>query len=547
MAIYLRGVSGTGGIALGRAVRYTSNEPTWAAMASDPDTAMIRFTTAQMVASGQLRMLADQLRVEGCKDEAEILDAHSLLVEDELLTSEVNRRVREHREPVETAIMSTITMMRTMLKAIDDPYLSTRALDMDAIGRALLTALHGEPRRFSRLSAGSILIANDLTPAEVVVLRDQRIAGFATAEGGPNSHTSILARAFAIPAIVGLGAATLAVPDGANLIVDTDAALLIVNPDTAERVGYERRMAVLASEQLRADVLRDVPATMADGHRVVMWANISNPAEAAQALEHGAEGIGLFRTEFLFLDRPRPPDEEEQFIAYRRVLEAMPDRVVIARTIDLGAEKRPLYLDTGHEPLLGERGVRLCMRHPELLRVQLRALLRAAVWGRLWIMLPMVALPEDLAWGREQVRLAADALAAEGVRHLADVPVGVMIETPAAAMTADLLARDASFFSIGSNDLTQYTLAIDRETPTGLHMSAAVMRLIAQAAVAARRHQIPISICGELAADPEVAGLLVGLGLDELSMTPTAIPVVKQHLRHLTLLQARAAARRVLG
>ncbi|HNP71961.1 MAG TPA: phosphoenolpyruvate--protein phosphotransferase, partial [Kouleothrix sp.] len=279
-----------------------------------------------------------------------------------------------------------------------------------------------------------------------------------------------------------------------------------------------------------------------------LWANIGHPDEAARALEHGAEGIGLFRTEFLFLDRHAPPGEHEQYAAYRRTLQTMAGRPVVIRTIDIGGDKPLPYLNMPHEenPFLGVRGLRLCMQRTDLFTTQLRALLRAAAYGDLWIMLPMVATLDDLRWGRAQLQDAAAALAAEGSPHRADVRLGVMIETPAAAVTADLFARDAAFFSIGSNDLTQYTMAADR----GLadlaarypHDAPAVFRLIGMAAEAAERAGIPIGVCGELAGVPAAAPILAGLGVNELSMAPAMIPQIKEQLQGVTFEQARAAA-----
>jgi phosphotransferase system enzyme I (PtsI) len=285
---------------------------------------------------------------------------------------------------------------------------------------------------------------------------------------------------------------------------------------------------------------------------VALWANIGHPDEVALALEHGAQGIGLFRTEFLFLERISPPDEDEQYTAYRHVLEAMSGRTVVIRTLDIGGDKPVHYLDlpTEANPFLGVRGLRLCMQQPDLFRSQLRALLRAAVHGDLWVMLPMVATPGDLAWARVQLQAAADSLEAEGIAYRRDIPLGIMIETPAAVVTADLLAREAAFFSIGSNDLTQYTMAADRGHAELArlypHDAPAVLRMIAQAAAAANAAGIPIGICGELAGVPDIAPLLAGMGMAELSMAPASIPVVKERLLAFTLEAAQLAAQRAM-
>jgi phosphoenolpyruvate-protein phosphotransferase len=399
---------------------------------------------------------------------------------------------------------------------------------------------------------GAIIVAPDLTPAETAELRGGSVAGFATAYGGPTGHTAILARALGIPAVVGLGAAVLDILDGTELILDGAAMLLIAAPDAQERASYTQRAADLHAERARRQILRDQPGQTADGRPIALWANIGHPDQARLALEHGAEGIGLFRTEFLFLDRNTAPSEQEQYNAYRKTLETMAGRPVVIRTIDIGGDKPLPYIDMPHEdnPFLGVRALRLCMRWPDLFATQLRALLRAAVHGDLWIMLPMVATLADLRWGRAQLQAVADALAAEGVEHRADVRLGIMIETPAAAVTADLLAREAAFFSVGSNDLTQYAMAADRGQADLAarypHDATAVLRLIAQAAKAAKAAGIPIGVCGELAGVPAAAVLLAGLGLDELSMTPGSIPIVKERLRETTFEQAMALANGVM-
>ncbi len=554
MSIHLRGAGGAPGIGVGRAVRYVPAAPVEMPDDADADAALARFAAAQALAKAQLDALADQLRAEGRADEAEIFVAHVLLSEDPALVDEVERRVREG-ERLEQALVATIVQMCAALYALDDLYLRERAADVDAVGQALLAALQnpaGAHSRLHELPPDAIVVADDLTPAETAGLRGGAVAGFATARGGPNGHTAILARALGIPAVVGLGAAALDVADGASVILDGTAALLLIEPDEAERASYARHTAEQDSARVRRQALRDQPGQLADGHPVALWANIGRPEEARLALEHGAEGIGLFRTEFLFLDRDAPPDEEEQLAAYRAALDTMAGRPVVVRTLDVGGDKPLPYLDQPHEanPFLGVRGLRLCMRRPDLFATQLRALLRAALTGDLWVMLPMIATPQDFAWGRAQLHAAADALAAAGVAHRADVRLGVMIETPAAAVTADLLAREAAFFSVGSNDLTQYAMAADRGAADLAarypHDSPAVLRLIAQAAAAAQRAGIPIGVCGELAGIPAAAPLLVGLGIAELSMAPAAIPAVKEHLHALTLAEAQAAGRQAL-
>lgn len=549
MSLHLRGVGGAPGIAQGRAVRY---QPEFAASQpadADPQAALARFAAAQSQAAQRLHQLAAQFRADGHASEAGIFEAQALMAEDLFLDDEVTRLVRDEGQPLAQALDSTIASMRAALEALDDEYLRARAADIDAVGQELRRALYGGTVLDVRsLPPDAIVVAPDLTPSETAGLRGGSVAGFATAYGGPTGHTVILARSLGIPAVVGLGAAALDIADGAPLILDGDRAQVIAEPTTDEQAAYAERLAAQQAARAHQQALRDQPGQLADGHRVALWANIGRPDEAQAALDYDAEGIGLFRTEFLFLERDAPPDEHEQCEAYRAVLETMQGRPVVVRTLDIGGDKPLPYLDMPHEanPFLGVRGLRLCMRRPDLFTTQLRALLRAALHGDLWIMLPMVTTPDDLAWGRAQLQAAAAALAAEGVAHRADVRLGVMIETPAAAVTADLLARDAAFFSVGSNDLTQYTMAADRGNADLAaqysHNAPAVLRLIGQAASAAKRAGIPIGVCGELAGVPDAAPLLVGLGIDELSMAPAAIPLVKERLRGVTLAAAQQAA-----
>jgi phosphoenolpyruvate-protein phosphotransferase len=553
MPIYLKGAGGAPGIALGRAVCYRPLAVALDDADADAAAALARFAAAQAAAATALNALAERLRAEGRAEEAGIFEAQALMAEDPYLSDEVARRVRDEGQPLNGAISATIAQMRAELEALDDEYLRARAADMDAIGQSIFGALHGQPSALRDLPVGAIIVAPDLTPAETAELRSGSVAGFATAYGGPTGHTAILARALGIPAVVGLGAAALDIADGAELILDGGAALLIAEPDAAARADYTQRAAEQHAAAARRMRLRDQPGRLADGRPIALWANIGHPNEAKLAVENGAEGIGLFRTEFLFLDRSTPPSEQEQYNAYRRTLETIGDRPVVIRTLDIGGDKPLPYLDLPREdnPFLGVRGLRLCMRRTDLFAAQLRALLRAALHGDLWVMLPMVATLEDLRWGRDQLNAAAAALAAEGVAHRADVRLGVMIETPAAAVTADLLAREAAFFSVGSNDLTQYTMAADR----GLsdlaarypHDAPAVLRLIAQAADAATRAGIPIGVCGELAGVTTAAPLLAGLGVAELSMAPSMIPEVKERLQELTFEQAQALARAAMS
>lgn len=548
MAGRLRGAGGAAGLALGPAYHWQRvsiptdppNEP--------PEAALARFHAAQHTAANRLRALAERQRAAGLR-EADLFDAQALLVEDETLTDGVTALLLDG-QPLIPAIQTVVRQMEEALAALDDDYLRERAADIAAVGVELLRALSGDHMP-PPIPPGAIVIADDLTPAETVDL-PHHVAGFATAGGGPTSHTIILARSRGVPAVVGLGEAILHIPADTTLLLDGDAALVMVDPDEAALQAAQERMAAIQETRRRQAALRDLPGRLRDGRSIALWANIGRPAEARLARDNGAEGIGLFRTEFLFLDRSAPPDEDEQFAAYRAVITELPDRPIVIRTLDVGGDKPLPYLPLPPEanPFLGVRGVRLSMQRPDLFQVQLRALLRAAFYGDIWIMLPMVTTLADLAWGREQMREAAAALAAAGIEHRADPPLGIMIETPAAAVLADQFARHAAFFSIGSNDLAQYTLAVDRGHPTLATQyradDPAVWRMIELAARAAQQAGIPIGICGELGGEPDAAVALAGLGLNELSMAPARIPVVKERLAQTSWAEAQAAANQMV-
>ncbi len=549
MSMVLRGTGGASGLALGPA-HYWKRAVTVADPADEPvEAALARFHAAQHAAAHRLRSLAERQRAAGLR-EADLFDAQAMLVEDETLTEGVTTLVLEGK-PLTSAIQAVVAQMQAAIADLDDDYLRERAADIAAVGVELLRALTGEQTPLF-IPPGAIVIADDLTPAETVDL-PLHVAGFATAGGGPTSHTVILARSRGVPAVVGIGDAILRIPAGVNVLLDGDSATVMIDPDEDALQAAQDRMAALQATRRRQMALRDQPGRLRDGRHIALWANIGRPAEARLAREYGAEGIGLFRTEFLFLDRETPPDEEEQYAAYRAVITELPDRPIVIRTLDVGGDKPLPYLPIAAEanPFLGVRGIRLSMQRPELFQAQVRALLRAAFHGDIWIMLPMIATLSDLAWARAQMLEAAAALVAAGIDHRPDPPLGIMIETPAAAVMADQLAREAAFFSIGSNDLAQYTLAVDRGHPTlAAHYRTddpAVWRMIELAARAARQAGIPIGICGELGGEPEAAVALAGLGLDELSMAPARIPIVKEYLAQTSWAEAQAAAARMLG
>lgn len=537
--IQLRSAGGMPGIALGPIVQFKP------------------IVAAELPAFGVLRdraveyfgKLAEQLRGAGMPAEAAIFDAQALLVADPALEAAVKARVARGARLAD-AIRVAVEELASTLEALPDAYLRDRAADIRGVGATLLAGGRTEPVVLAR---GSILVAQELTPADTLNLPLDDLGGFATAGGAITSHAAILARSLGIPAVLGAGPGVLEIGEGTDAILDGGARTLILDPDEPTYARYTR---LKAREQAAAQqrlLERDLPAETRDGHRLALWANIGGPDDVPAALIAGAEGIGLFRTEFLFLGRPQPPDEDEQVVSYVKVLQQMGSRPVVIRMLDVGGDKPLPYLPGRSEPnpFLGERGVRFLRRFPDIFHAQLRALLRAALHGDLRVMVPMVSTVDDVLWARAQLQAAEESLTVEGVAHRSHIPLGIMIETPAAAVMADHMAQHAEFFSIGSNDLSQYTLAADRTLAelAGRYDSSdpAVFRLIAQAVHSARKAGIPVSVCGELAGDPEAVVALMGLGVDELSMAPSTIGIVKSRIRSTHFVAAETAGRRACG
>jgi phosphoenolpyruvate-protein phosphotransferase len=544
MSQHLKGVGGAPGIAIGRVFRYIVQHQA-SHQELSPEQALEQLEQAQAQAAERLNQIAEQQHEQGYEDEAGIFEFQAMMVEDPSINDEVEQQLRAGNS-LDAAIDHAIAQIRSSIAALEDDYMRQRAADVDAIGNEIRRALYGGPS-LSDVPAGSIIVAADLSPAETVEL-PKHVLGFATAYGGPSGHTAILARSRGIPAVVGLGASLLDIADQSEIILDGEESLVIAGPTAEEQTQYRTRQQEQQAAQQRRQALRDQPGSLADGHRVQLWANIGSPKDVNLALDNGAEGIGLFRTEFLFLDRSAPPSEEEQYQAYRSTLEAMQGKPVVIRTLDIGGDKAVEYLHLAPEanPFLGVRGIRLCMQLPELFNSQVRALLRAAPHGQLWVMIPMISTLADFRWAKQQFTQAAEQLNREQIEHTTDFKLGLMVETPAAAVIADLLAQEADFFSIGSNDLTQYTMAVDRGS-TELaaryqHNDPAVLRMVELAAKAAKAANIPIGVCGDLGGVPELAVVLAALGIDELSMAPALIPRVKEHLKTISLTQAQTQA-----
>ncbi|MBX6320258.1 MAG: phosphoenolpyruvate--protein phosphotransferase [Rhodospirillaceae bacterium] len=519
-----------------------------------------RFAAAVKRAQRQLRKLKAKAEAlpERAADEAEILlDAHLHMLGSSRVLRGVERRIAEHRVNAEAAVQAEINEIADSFAGLNDSYLAARAADIRDVGDRLIRSLtQTSYAAFKHLPKGSVIVAEELTPADTALLDPRQIGGLATVLGGAESHTAIMARSIGLPAVLGVAGLFGRVGPGEEVIVDGNAGRVIVNPTPATRAEYRRRQAVLLRQGRALARLRDLQAVTRDGIRIALHANIELPRELDSAVSAGAEGVGLLRTEFLFMNRDDLPGEDEQYETLRELVVGLRGRPLTVRTLDLGGEKfaRALGVTAGGgvNPALGLRAIRLSMRYQPLLEAQLAAILRAGAHGPVRILLPMISCVAEMRHVRKVLMQVARRLRRRGVA-IADPlpPLGAMIELPGAALAADALAEVCEFFALGTNDLTMYTLAVDRGDEQLAHLynplHPAVLRLIHFTAVAAARAGIPISVCGEVAGDPRYVALLLGLGIRELSMVPAALLRVKQRIRRLDLAAAQRAAHTIMG
>jgi phosphocarrier protein FPr len=543
----LSGVSASGGLAIGATRQY---KPRTIAVEDEsggnPSMEGNRFQEALNTAQSELNRLYEEVKTRLGSGKAAIFRVHAELLADAGIIRQTITLIYQ-RHSAAWAWQQVINERVSLMQKLDDPILAGRAVDLSDVGQRVLRHLVGMPEEQALApETPTILVAEDLTPSDTAALDADIILGFCTVKGGPTSHTAILARSLGIPAIVGIGDALLAIPNGTPAILDGINGKLYLKPGDADVQAAQELQQQLQLQQDAANANRLEPATTTDGYRVEVSANINRAAEAPQAVEAGAEGVGLMRTEFLFLERASIPTEDEQFEAYRAMLQSMSGRPVIIRTLDIGGDKEVPYLNLPREDnaFLGIRGIRLCLARPDLFMPQLRALYRAASYGSLHIMFPMIATLEDWRQARamaEQVRQQLNATR---------VPLGIMVEVPSAALLADLFAQEVDFFSIGTNDLTQYTLAMDRLHPQlakqadGLH--PAVLRMIESTVRAASAAGKWVGVCGGLAGDPQGAMILTGLGVSELSVGIPSIAAIKAHIRGHSLAEMQRVAQQAL-
>ncbi|MET4807687.1 phosphoenolpyruvate--protein phosphotransferase [Limibacillus sp. MBR-115] len=518
-----------------------------------------RFRGAVAKAGRQLmkvRSKASDLHGTAAEELGYLLDAHLQMLDSSRLLSGVTQRIENERRNAESAVWVEIESLATQFEAIDDAYLKSRAAEVREVGNRIIRNLASSDfASFSDLEEGSIILGEEITPADTALMDPKRVGGFATLVGGTEGHTAIMARSLGLPAVLGCTGLLQEACPGDQVIVDGSRGLVILNPSQGRLKDYLRQREAYRAEAVALMKLRHLAAETTDGLRVVLQANLEMPRDAAQAVMAGAEGVGLLRTEFLFMNRDDLPDEEEQYETLREIMEGMGGRPVTVRTLDVGGEKLASAISRRHgesaNPALGLRAVRLGLREPELMETQIAAILRASAHGPLRILLPMISAREEVEAVRMVIGRVADRLRAQG-RQLPDrlPPLGVMIEVPGAALAADTLAEVSDFFALGTNDLTMYTLAIDRGDERLAHLynplHPAVLRLLQFTIEAARRASIPLSVCGEIAGDPRYAPLLLGLGVRELSMASAALPRVKARIRELCLTEAVDCAAAVM-
>lgn len=476
-----------------------------------------------------------------------IFSAHLQMAEDPRLIREVEALIREQTRSPEFAVSRVLRSYAEQLEKMGDRYLSERTLDIYDLEKRLLRQLLGESREELRnLTEPVILLAHDLTPSETATLDTKFVLGFGTEVGGHTSHTAILAGALEIPAVVGLGRCLSSVSGGESVILDGDHGRVIVDPDseTVKRVHAMEVRSIKTRERLR--LMEALPAETLDGKRVSIFGNIEFPEEVSHCIKRGADGVGLYRTEFLFLSGNREPSESDHYEAYCRVVEACGDRPVVIRTLDIGADKVPQLLDSQfaeiQNPMLGLRSIRLSLLNTPMFKRQLRAILRASVHGNVRVMFPLISTLLEFRQARMILMDVMEDLEDEGIPFQRNIPVGMMVEVPSAVMLAEEFAREVDFFSIGTNDLIQYTLACDRSDPSvaNLYRSGdpSILRLIQMVLRAAEKHGKPVTVCGQMSSDPRFIPLLLGMGLRSLSTTPQAIPRLKEVVRNLSISDA---------
>lgn len=552
----LMGIPASPGVAIGRAFLLDNEDlptPKRPLSSSQVSGEIARFEEALTQTRKEIRDIQTKVSKELGTEHGEIFNAHLMLLEDRALIEEVIGRLKTELVTIEWIFADVLKRYVKAFSRVEDEYLRERTSDLEDVGRRILRNLTGSKRHsLAHLTEPVVVVAHDLSPSDTATMDRKHAIGFVTDVGGRTSHTAIMAKSLEIPAVVGLRSATGQIRPDDLVVVDGGSGVVIVNPDETLLKHYEGLKRKLETIEEALQKVKDLPAETPDGRRVSLLANIELPDEIHSVIAHGAEGIGLYRTEFFYLNRTDLPTEEEQFTAYRYVAQSLSPHPVIIRTIDLGGDKFVSQLKVPQEmnPFLGWRAIRFCLAKPDLFKVQLRAILRASVFGRIKLMYPMISGVEEVEQANRLLEEARQELVQQKKPFDPNLEVGAMIEVPSAAVTVDLLAKHVRFFSIGTNDLIQYSLAVDRvnEKIAYLYEPAhpAVLRLIRQIIEVAHQHEIWVGMCGEMAGEPALALLLLGMGLDSFSTSPVNVPRIKQVIRSVPTFRAKEVVKEAM-
>lgn len=546
------GIAASEGIAIGKVLLLEKEEPV-----------IVKIEIAEDQIETNKKMLMEALALSKTQLEliqsnagevlAEILGAHLMILEDEELIGAINMKIEMEKQDVISATDETIKFFADLFKSMDNEYMKERAADMLDIGyRVVMNLLGKEIPSLMSITEPVVVVSHDITPSDTAQMKKDMVLGFLTDIGGRTSHSAIMARSLEIPAILGMGDITKKLNQGDVVCFDGEEGVVYLNPEQAIIDKYAEKAETLKKEKELLQIFKSKESVSKDGHHVELAANIGGPEDAINADGYGAEGVGLYRTEFLYMDREALPTEEEQFQAYKAVLETMGERPVVIRTLDIGGDKKLPYLPLPEEmnPFLGYRAVRICLDQPEIFKTQLRALLRAGIYGNLRIMYPMISCVEEVRAANAILEECKAELEKEGIPFTNNFQKGIMVEIPAAAMAADLIADEVDFFSIGTNDLIQYTTAVDRMNEKISHLynpfNPAVLRLIKNVIDAAHNNNIWCGMCGETAGDKRLIPIYLGMGLDEFSMSSSAILKARKQISELSFEEMKTMAEKAL-
>ena len=549
------GIGASAGIGIGSVV--VVKEPSLAynnVAISDVAAEKERFNEALEKCIAKTQSMAEDMKTRVGEKEAEILEGHVLLLMDPEMSSQIESNIENEKMCAEAAVEQTCDLFAQMFSSLEDEMFQQRATDVcDIKTRLLKILLDVEDVDLASVPEGTVLVAEDLTPSMTAGINPANVAGVLTEIGGKTSHSAILARALEIPAVLSIEGIVSKVENGQKVVLDGTSGHVFLSPDEATLAEYTEKREKYLEEKAALAAFIGKESSTADGHVVELCANIGKPEDALKVVECDGEGVGLFRTEFLFMDRPQVPTEDEQFEAYKKVAETLEGKPVIIRTLDIGGDKEIPYLGLGKEenPFLGFRAIRLCLQREDLYRPQLRALLRASAFGDIKIMVPMVTCVDEFRAVKTMLKEIMAELDEKSIPYNKDIKVGIMVETPAASLMADVFAKEADFFSIGTNDLTQYTMAVDRGNPDVAYLystyNPAVLRSIERVIKAGKEGGAMVGMCGEAAADPLLTPLLLSFGLDEFSVSATSILATRKTISLWTMEEANAVAEKAMS